>query len=139
MRMTCRSCVEPKLVSKGWRSRIRSSRISICLINTRCSGDKQVFIPLVCPLEISDEVILRNILEKLLTDAQLNVPGRLQALLFERLDIGWNKHMSNITLELDSRLLDPPLCDEPVAFQSLLQRRGCGAVKVHIVTADDCA
>ena len=47
--------MEPKLVSNGCRSRIRSSRISICLTNTRCSGNEEVLAPLVLTLETRDE------------------------------------------------------------------------------------
>ena len=90
------------------------------LINTRRSRDKQIFTPLIGPLEIGDEIIICKILQKLLADALLHVLGGLQALFLERLDVGWNKYAANITFKLDSRLVDPPLCNKPIAVQSLL-------------------
>src|SRR2546425_978463 len=100
--MMCRSCVEPKLVSNGWRSRIRSSRISICLINTRCSRDEEILTPLILPLEIRYEVIVLEIFQELLAHTQLHVLRGLEALLLERLNVGGNEHAPHVAFNLDA-------------------------------------
>src|SRR5436309_941691 len=90
--MTWRSCVDPKLVSKGWSSRIRNSRISICLINTRCSRHKEIFTPLVLPLEAGDEVVVRKVLQELFAHTLLHILGRFETLFLESLKIFADDH-----------------------------------------------
>src|SRR5262245_46414881 len=87
-----RSCVTPKLVSKGWSSCMRSSRISIRFMNTRRSWNKDVFAPLIASLEVGDVIIIRDVLQKLFTNALLDLARRFQALLFQRLDISRYGH-----------------------------------------------
>src|SRR2546427_12397272 len=104
-----RSWVASKLVSNGCSSRMRSSRISICLINTGCSRDEQILAPFVLSLKGGNKIVVLQILQELLTDAQLDVLCGLQALLLEGLDIRWNVHTAHIvTFDVDSRIVDPP-------------------------------
>src|SRR5262245_47078109 len=101
--MTCRVCVVPKLVSNGCKSIIRSSRISICLMNTRCSGDEKIFTPLIAALESRDKVIVLKVFEEFLAHATLNALCRFQAFFLHRLDVVWNRYAADITFDADSR------------------------------------
>src|SRR6266704_2646054 len=132
-----RSWVTPKLVSNGFRSCIRSSRISICLINTRRSSHEQILAPLVFPLKAGGEIVLLEVFQKLLANPPLDLLCRGDALLFEGLNISWYAHAPNVALDLDSRLINPPLRDHAVAFKALLQTRRNLSVKVHVIPADD--
>src|SRR6185436_568437 len=91
-----RSCVTPKLVSKGWSSCMRSSRISIRFMNTQRSRDKDVLAPCVAALEVGDEIIVRHVLQKLFTNALLDIARRFQALLLQRLDIRRYRHTTHV-------------------------------------------
>src|SRR5262249_14829277 len=117
----CRSCVAPKLVSNGCKSRIRSSRISMCSMNTRCSGNKKVFARFITAFESGNEVIVMKVLQEFMANASLYILCRLQAMLFQLLDIGWNAYAANLTFDERVRLIDPPFCDQTIAFQSFLQ------------------
>src|SRR5262245_2974082 len=94
-----RSCVTPKLVSKGWSSCMRSSRISIRFMNTRRSRDKDVFAPFVATLEVGDVVIIRNVLQELFSNALLDIARRFQALLLQRLDIRRYRHAPPLLIQ----------------------------------------
>src|SRR5262245_3725873 len=96
--MTCRSCVEPKLVSNECRSRMCSSRISTCLMNTRRSVNEKVFTVLEVALEPGHKVVVLEVLDELLARATLDILGRAQILLLQRLDIQWNANTANIAL-----------------------------------------
>src|SRR5262245_21503231 len=100
---------------------MRSSRISICLMNTRRSGDQQIRTPFIATLEAGDEVILFEILEQLVAHAYLQVLCGLEILLFQGLNISREIHASNITANVHARFLDPPLRNQPIAFEALLQ------------------
>src|SRR5438477_4216805 len=101
---------------------MRSSRISICLINTRCSRNEQILAPFVLSLKGGYKIVVLQILEELLTDAQLNVLCGLQALLLEDLDIRWNVDAAHVvTYHMDSRLVDPPFGDGAIALEALLK------------------
>src|SRR5207244_4314178 len=103
-----RSWLTPKLVSNGFRSCIRSSRISICLINTRRSSHEQILAPLVFPpLKAGDEIVLLEVFQKLLANPPLDLLCRGDALLFESLNISWYAHAPNLALDPDSRLINP--------------------------------
>src|SRR5262245_19880705 len=129
MSTMCRSCVEPKLVSNGCKSRMRSSRISMCLRNTRCSGNKKVFAPFVIAFESGNEVIVMKVLQEFIADTSLYIPCRFQALPFQVLNIGWNAYASNLALDERARIVDPPFRDQTIAFQSFLHLRCSSAVQ----------
>src|SRR5689334_4027424 len=94
-----------------------SSRISILWMNTRSSRSEQIFAPLVGPLESCDEVVVPDVLEKLLTNAQLNILGGFEALLFERLNIGRNENAADVAGGCEAWPVDPPLRDDSIRIQ----------------------
>src|SRR5262249_37138716 len=139
MSTMCRSCVAPKLVSKGCNSRMRSSRISICLMNTPCSGNKKIVAAVRFALEPRDEIVILQVLEELPTHAKLHILRRLHTLFLQSLNVGWNEYAPNVTFNRDAGSIDPPFRDHAVALQSALQL-GCGcAVQIDVVPADDNA
>ena len=84
-------------------------------MNTRCSGHEQILAPLVLALETGNEVVVVEVLQKLLANAQLHVLRRLQTLLLQRLNVGGNVDAANVALNRDPRLVDPPFRDDTIA------------------------
>src|SRR5262245_45338129 len=107
---------------------MRNSRISTRLMNTCCSWNKNVFAPLVLAFEPGDEIIVAEVLQELLTHSELHVLGGLHTLFLQRLNIGRNEYTPKFAGHGDSRLVDPPLCNQPVAFQPSLHLRNRRAV-----------
>src|SRR5262245_687616 len=118
---------------------MRNSRSSICLMNTRCSGDKQILARFFAALESRNEVVILKVLLKLLSNSQLDVLSRFQALLLQALYIGWNRNAANIAGNAGPRLVNPPFRDQAVTFQALLQSGRCSSVQIHVVTPDNDA
>src|SRR5438034_11414214 len=114
-----RSWVTPKLVSNGFRSCIRSSRISICLINTRRSSHEQILAPLVFPLKAGDEIVLLEVFQKLLANPPLCLLRRGEAWLFEGLNISRYAPGPIVASDPNRRLINPPPGNQPSPFTPL--------------------
>src|SRR6267143_4316899 len=134
-----RSWVTPKLVSNGCRSRMCSSRISICLMNTGRSRDKQIFAPFVFPLKSRDEIVFLKVFQQLLANAQLHILRGLQALLLDGLNIRRNENAAHVTLDLWPGPVNPPLGNHAIGFKALLQARCRGTIQIHIIPSYDRA
>src|SRR5580704_4830731 len=116
---------------------MRSSRSSICLINTRCPRHEDVFAPFIAALETGDEIIVRYVFQKLLADALLDVTRRFQALLLEELQIQRDDDSTSVRPNMNSRTIDPPFRDNTIAVEPTLQGPGGLAVVIRVVAADD--
>src|SRR5947207_13061685 len=100
---------------------MRSSRISIRLINTRSSGSENIFAPFFLPFESGDEVIVVDVLQKLTADPLLHILCGFEALRFQGLDVGGNIDTTHITSERESRLIDPPFRNDAIAVEPFIQ------------------
>src|SRR5215472_1607345 len=139
--MMCRSCVAPKLVSNGCRRRIRSSRSSICLMNTRRSWNKQICAPFVVPLKAGDEIVLTEIFQELLSNAKLQVSNRTRALAAEFLNIRGNVYAADIPLRTQTWLIQPPFrkhairlerCIRPIEFDLIATDDDTEFIEIHV-------
>src|SRR5436305_2368115 len=116
---------------------MRNSRSSIRLINTRGSRQKQVFTPLVFALKPGNEVVFLKILQELLAHTQLDVFGRLQALLLERLSIRWDVNSPHLASDLDGRLIDPPFGNKAIRVEPRVQLTIHSPIVIDVIAAHD--
>src|ERR1051325_1137041 len=98
-----------------------SSRISICLINTRSSGNENIFAPLFLPFESGDEVIVVDVLQKLTADPLLHILCGFEALRSQALDVGGNIDTPHISAGRKPRLIDPPFRNDAIAVEPFIQ------------------
>ena len=80
---------------------MRSSRISIRLMNTRRSRNKDVFACFVAALEVGDEVIVCDVLQKLFSHALLDIARQFQTLVFQRLYVCGYDYTADIGMAVD--------------------------------------
>src|SRR5215467_10192085 len=118
---------------------MRSSRNSAFLINTGCSSNKKVLAPFISSFEAYCNIVVGNVLQKLLTDALLDVACRWQILFLERLQICWNRHSADIPGSGQARLVEPPFGDHTITVKTSLERPRCFAIMVRIVATYDGA
>src|SRR5262245_50696660 len=119
-----RSCVTPKLVSKGWSSCIRSSRISIRFMNTRRPRNKDVFACFAAALEVGNEVIVCDVLQKLFSNALLDIARQFQTLVLQRLNVCGYDHTTNLDIDGRARAIDPPFGNHAIAVHAALPYSG---------------
>src|SRR6516225_4666919 len=97
---------------------MRSSRISIFLINTRCSRHKEVGAPFVGPFKTGDEVIFAEIFQKLLADPQLKIPERSRTLPDQILNAGGNVEAADVAaFRMQTGFVQPPLRNQTVGLE----------------------
>src|SRR5215470_2608255 len=118
---------------------MRSSRISIRLINIGGASYEKVLARFAVALKAGDEVVILDVFQELLANASLDVSRGVDVLLFEGLKIRRNDDESNIALYCDARLVDPPFGDHAIAIMAALQYSGRLTVDIQIVAANNHA
>src|SRR5262249_14834109 len=92
-------------------------------MNTGRSRNQEISTPFVGALEARNEVVLAEILQKLLPHSKLKVFEGAGTLTDEILNVSGDINPANVALAAlrrDTRLIQPPLCDQPIG----LNRRG---------------
>src|SRR5437870_787942 len=100
-----------------------SSRISTRWTNKRSSGSKEIFAPFFLTFESGHEIVVLNILKKLIADAMLDILCGFEALCFQCLDIRWNINTPDVAGWRYSSLIDPPFGDNTVRIETFVQLR----------------
>src|SRR6516164_1103042 len=107
-------------------------------MNTRSSGHEEIFAPLFLAFESGNEVIVADILEKLLADPQLYVLCGFRTLRSQALNVRGNIYTPGVAAaHRYTRLIDPPFRDDAIAIQALVQFRRRLSVKIHVILAEN--